>query len=92
MFIATRHSAAIAGKNNTFPHTRILMMETVSVIKLIIISTGTYIIRGEPERAPNTRGTGSGFICIIRGEPERAPNTRGTGSGFICIYIYMFVG
>ena len=22
------------------------------------------IIRGEPERAPNTRGTGSGFICI----------------------------
>ena len=21
-------------------------------------------IRGEPERAPNTRGTGSGFICI----------------------------
>ena len=23
------------------------------------------IIRGEPERAPNTRDTGSGFICII---------------------------
>ena len=22
------------------------------------------IIRGEPERAPNTRDTGSGFICI----------------------------
>ena len=22
------------------------------------------IIRGEPEQAPNTRGTGSGFICI----------------------------
>ena len=22
------------------------------------------IFRGEPERAPNTRGTGSGFICI----------------------------
>ena len=22
------------------------------------------LIRGEPERAPNTRGTGSGFICI----------------------------
>ena len=22
------------------------------------------IVRGEPERAPNTRGTGSGFICI----------------------------
>ena len=22
------------------------------------------IIRGEPERAPNTRGTGSGFICM----------------------------
>ena len=22
------------------------------------------MIRGEPERAPNTRGTGSGFICI----------------------------
>ena len=22
------------------------------------------IIRGEPERALNTRGTGSGFICI----------------------------
>ena len=24
-----------------------------------------YLIRGEPERAPNTRGTGSGFICMI---------------------------
>ena len=24
----------------------------------------TPIIRGESERAPNTRGTGSGFICI----------------------------
>ena len=23
-----------------------------------------HVIRGEPERAPNTRGTGSGFICI----------------------------
>ena len=22
------------------------------------------LIRGDPERAPNTRGTGSGFICI----------------------------
>ena len=22
------------------------------------------LIRGEPERAPNTRGTGSGFICV----------------------------
>ena len=24
------------------------------------------LIRGEPERAPNTRGTGSGFICIYK--------------------------
>ena len=24
---------------------------------------GTYYL-GNPERAPNTRGTGSGFICI----------------------------
>ena len=24
----------------------------------------TMLIRGEPERAPNTRGTGSGFICM----------------------------
>ena len=23
------------------------------------------MIQGEPERTPNTRGTGSGFICII---------------------------
>ena len=29
------------------------------ISKLLII-----IIRGEPERAPNTRGTGRGFICI----------------------------
>ena len=35
------------------------------IIKLqsITLLNGT-IIRGEPERAPNTRGTGSGFICI----------------------------
>ena len=24
-----------------------------------------HMIRGEPERAPNTRETGSGFVCII---------------------------
>ena len=27
-------------------------------------NSGPNIIRGEPERAPNTRGTGSGFICM----------------------------
>ena len=26
--------------------------------------TVANLIRSEPERAPNTRGTGSGFICI----------------------------
>ena len=31
---------------------------------LLILTVMIYIIRGEPERAPNTRGTGSGFICI----------------------------
>ena len=30
---------------------------------LCMVKVGT-IIRGEPERAPNTRDTGSGFICI----------------------------
>ena len=30
----------------------------------IAIYVHVRIIRGEPERAPNTRDTGSGFICI----------------------------
>ena len=30
----------------------------------ISCTPGFLLIRGEPERALNTRGTGSGFICI----------------------------
>ena len=26
-----------------------------------------YVIRGEPEQAPNTQDTGSGFICLYLG-------------------------
>ena len=32
--------------------------------KTIPCQISPLLIRGEPERAPNTRGTGSGFICI----------------------------
>ena len=37
-----------------------------STKKAVVIDTiiDGMIIRGEPERAPSTRGTGSGFICI----------------------------
>ena len=36
----------------------------VFVHTVFLLKFGLKIIRGEPERAPNTRGTGSGFICI----------------------------
>ena len=41
--------------------------------------TGVLIIRGEPERAPNTRETGSGvYICIyiVRDLAWQRPNTH----------------
>ena len=30
----------------------------------VLNAHSSVLVRGEPERAPNTRGTGSGFICI----------------------------
>ena len=35
-----------------------------------------YIFRGEPERAPNTRGTGSNFLMYIPYPRERGPTTE----------------
>ena len=51
------------------------------------------IIRGEPERAPNTRGTGSGFIRIIgASRPERAPHKRFFNVQCLYMYILWHVG
>ena len=53
-----------ATTENSFIHYPIDYCEYPNIVIANIVMPTHYIIRGELERAPNTRGTGSGFIYI----------------------------